>query len=284
MKLNRQNCEIYLCTTLGRIDLEGIHTADELLNRADLCAMLMQALNAWGLFVACSQGTVASVCETAGLSRQEMLSDWVAHVFRSGTREKNSYPTLSGLMNVNAKDGAKSAVAYLMSSARNFALDVERKHDVRRSRAGEVMGFDASDEWGVIDPGESRDVNSENAEEIVQRKHAMESLFSMMGERFLGDVAILAGALGYNRRVVADLLFAGRQVELVMAMRQQISQRMHQDYSRTFEPLLAQARAFVLPERLHSDYDALLAALYRETSTGARQRFRQRYERRVAGE
>lgn len=284
MKLTRANCETYLYAVVNKIADAKIRTAQTLLKCAPARSMLFQALNAWGLYVACAQGTVVSVCEEVNMSRQEMVSGWVEYVFRAGSRAKGSYPTLTGLLTVAARDGAQSAVAYLMTSARNYALDVERKHDVRRSRAGEVMGFDASDEWGVIDPGESRDMSAESAEDAVQHQHAMDSLFTMMGERFLGDVAILSDALGYNRRMVADLLFSGRQVELVEAMQQGIAERLHQDCSRTFEPMLAQARSFELPERLRSNYDALLASLYRETSTAARQNFRQRYERRVAGE
>ena len=211
MKLNRMNCEKYLYYVIAQIIRSDVQTAAALLSAPALRSMLFQALNVWGLYIACGQGTVVSVCEDAGLTRQEMVSGWVEHVFRSGSREENTYPTLSRFLLVAAKDGAQPAVAYLMTSARNYALDVERKHDVRRRHSGEIMGFDDADEWGVIDPGESCDAAAEGVDEQVIRREGMNKLFSHLGERFLGDVAILSDALGYNRRAVAELLYAGRQ-------------------------------------------------------------------------
>lgn len=279
MKLNRMNCEKYLYYVIAQIIRSDVQTAAALLSAPALRSMLFQALNVWGLYIACAQGTVVSVCEDAGLTRQEMVSGWVENVFRSGRKEENAYPTLSRFLQVASSDGAQPAVAYLMTSARNYALDVERKHDVRRRRSGEIMGFDEGDEWGVIDPGESCDEAAEGVEEQIIRRQGMNELFSHLGERFLGDVAILSDALGYNRRTVAELIYAGCHVELVTGMVQALNESLHADYAPALEPLMAQARIFVLPDKLKRDFDALLARLYRESSSGARERF----ARRVGG-
>lgn len=70
---------------------------------------------------------------------------------------------------------------------------------------------------------------------------------------FINDILTMTDARGISRNIVAQLIFAGRQAELVAALTQG-----HSDASDLDE----QARAFVLPERLRSDYASLLASVH----------------------
>lgn len=69
---------------------------------------------------------------------------------------------------------------------------------------------------------------------------------------FIDDLLSMTDSRGINRNLVAQLIFAGRQAELAAALTERRD---------AGSDLNAQACAFVLPERLKSDYASLLACV-----------------------
>lgn len=276
MKITRSNCEAYLRHVTGRIVGAGICSASALLAVPSLRSMLMQAIALWCTHIACMQHVVTEIGREVGMDNDQMVSDFVGHVFRRGSHADKPYPTLNKFLAIAHKDGADAVVPYLMKAVRYRALDINRRHEVRMERMGELRGFNQDDEFGVIDPGEARDASSASLEEEVIRQEGMVSFLSRMGEDFVSDVVILADAVGMKRAAVAHLFFAGRQTELVAAVTQRLNSWLHHDFSDVLRPLADQARSYILPSRFKCDYDALLAYLYRQSSGAARSRLARR--------
>lgn len=276
MQMNRQNCESFLICVIGQMVRAGVTTAAALLADEPLKALLFQALTVWSTHIACAQHTVVEISRFVGMTREEMVSDFVSHVFNQGKRDGSVYPCLTRLLDVAHRDGAQAAIPYLMRAARYRALDLERRYEVRQERSGEMLGFDGEDEYGVIDPGESRDGSLADMDETIAARQAMEAFISRIGQDFVGDVVILSDALGLKRSLVSQFFFSGRQVELVIALVRRFNAWMHHDYTSSFAPLMAQARKWVLPERFRRDPGALLKHLYRKSSSAARARMAER--------
>lgn len=276
MKINRENCEKYLRYTARKVDEKAIRTAESLLAQPELRNMMMQAVAIWASHIACQQHTVVEIGREIGLDNSQMTSDFVGHVFRRGAHADKPYPTLNKLLALIRKDGPDAIVPYLMRAARYRALDLNRRFEVRRERAGELRGFNQDDEYGVIDPGEGRDDVSPDMEEVYVRREAMAELLAHMGENFVSDVVILADAVGLKRAEVTMLMFAGRQVELVAQVTQRLNTWLHHDFSEALRPLAESARQYTLPAKFKADYDKLLSHLYRQSNSGARERLARR--------
>lgn len=272
MQLDRSNCEKFLTSVIAQMLRAEVTTVSALLSTPSLKALLMQALSVWATHIACAQHTVTEVGQDAGMDRSEMVSDFVNHIFSPGAREETPYPRLTRLMQIACKDGPEAVAPYLMRAARNRALDLERRCDVRRDHAGELRGYTQDDEYGVIDPGEGRDDALPDMDEALIRQESMAAFLGQMGASFVSDVVILADAVGIRRQTVAQLFFAGRQAELVIAITDRLSQWLHRDMAACMAGLLAQARAYVLPARFRENYASLLAHLYRQSSGAARSR------------
>ena len=272
MKIDRSNCEQFLTYVVSQILRARVTSVSALLATPSLKALLMQALDLWGTHIACAQHTVTEVGRDVGMDRSEMVSDFVSHIFSVGTHEENPYPRLTRLLCIAREDGAEAVAPYLMRTARNRALDLERRYEVRRERAGELHGFTQDDVFGVIDPGEGRDDALPDMDETLIRQEGIAAFLSQMGSSFVSDVVILADAVGIRRKKVAQYFFSGRQRELVAAVTLRLSQWLHRDMTACMNALRAQASAYVLPARFRGDYDALLAYLYRQSSGAARNR------------
>ncbi|MBQ2952811.1 MAG: hypothetical protein IJE07_04580 [Clostridia bacterium] len=271
MKIDKTNCEAFLAHIFKQMLRAGISTVATLLANASLRAYLWKALLLWGNYVACAQPTVVSIGREIGMRREEMVSDFVNHVFSRGTKADKPYPCLTELLRVIGEDGPVDAIRYLMRVARNRALDLERRHEVRMKRSGNVYGFTQDDEYGVIDPGEACDPTTLDMENDVAREEAMMAFFDTMGQDFVSDTVILADALGIRHKRIAELFFAERQADLVGEISVLLSRCLHNDAGSHLQELMAQARTYILPARFRQDFKALLAYIYRQ-SNGAKRR------------
>lgn len=278
VKIGRSNCEAFLMHILKQLLHTGVTTVAALLSNDALKNYLWQALLLWGNYVACTQHTVASIAREIGMTHQEMVSDFVHHIFSRGTKADKPYPRLTELLRVAGVDSPAAAVRYLMRTARNRALDLERRHEVRTRRSGCLRGFTQDDEYGVLDPGEAPDDASLNLENDIARKSALERFLASMGEDFVSDTVILADALDIRRARVAGYFLAGQQEELVEEINRRLSRCLHRSTSPRLKQLRARARAYRLPARFRREPDALLAHLYRQSSGAARRRLASRLE------
>lgn len=276
MKITRENCEQFLVYVVAQMLRTDVTTVSTLLSTPALKTMLMQALSVWSTHIACTQHTVMEIAQQIGMTHEEVVSDFLHHIFGKGTKADKPYPRLTKLLSVACKDGPRAVAPYLMRVARNRALDLERRFEVRDDRSGVIMGFTQDDEIGVIDPGESQDDTTLAMEDDLIRRRALERFFAQMGQDFESDLVILADAVNIKRSIVAQLFFAGRQAELVSAVTQRLSSWLHQNVATCMQQLMAQAERYVLPARFREDYDALLSYLYRKSNGAARQRLAQR--------
>ena len=278
VKIDRSNCESFLVHILKQILRAGVTTTSTLLSNPSLKAYLWQALLLWSNYVACAQHTVMSIARDIGMKHEEVVSDFVHHVFGRGTKDEKPYPRLTELLRVASEDSPAAAVRYLMRTARNRALDLERRYEVRMRRSGNVYGFTQDDEYGVIDPGESCDETTLCMEADFAREKALTAFFETMGENFVSDTVILADALGIKRVRVAELFFAGRQTDLVGEISILLSKCLHNNAGSHLQELMAQAQSYVLPARFKQDFDALLSYLYRQSNGKARRRLASRLQ------
>lgn len=279
MTVTRENCEAFLMHIIAQILRADVTTVSALLANASLKKYLCQALCIWGNYVACAQRTVTEAARTIGMTHEEMVSDFVNHIFGRGQKsDEKPYPRLTELLRVAHEDGAHAVIRYMMRVGRNRALDLERRYQTRQERSGHIYGFTQDDEYGVIDPGEACDKGTLDFEGDIVRNQALRNFFSTMGTDFVRDVVILTDALGIRRNIVAQLFFTGRQTELVVAICQRLNKWLDGDYSACLTGLMEKAKAYRLPARFHQDYDALLAWLYRQSSSACREKLARRLE------
>lgn len=276
MKINRNNCETYLRYVIAQVIRANVKTAAALLAVPALYKGLMQAVALWCSFIACRQSTCVEIGRDIGMDLPQMVSDFVNHTFRRG--KKGDYPTLTKLLSVACTDGPDAVVPYLMTAVRYRALDLNRRYEVRMERMGELRGYTGDEEYGVVDPGEGRDM-SVNLDEDYARQEGLNAFLATMGREpasFASDVCILADAVGIKRSVVCQLFFIGCQEELVALVASRLSAWLHRDVSEHLKGLAEQAHAYVLPARYKADQEALLAHLYRQSSGAMRSRLAER--------
>lgn len=278
MKIDRTNCEPFLVHILKQIVRADVTTVSTFLSNVSLKSYLWQALLLWGNYVACAQHTVMSIAREIGMKHEEVVSDFVHHIFSRGTKDEKPYPRLTELLRVASEDSPAATVRYLMRAARNRALDLERRHEVRMKRNGFIYGFTQDDEFGVIDPGDSCDSATLSLEADFAREKALMAFFRTMGKNFVSDTVILADALGIKRVRVAELFFAGHQTDLVGEISIRLSKCLHNNAGSQLQELMNQARNYILPTRFKQDFDALLAYLYRQSNGEARKRLAERLQ------
>lgn len=276
MEITRNNCEQYLRYVLAKIVKANVRSATALLAVPALNKGLMKGLYHWCSFIACRQTICLEIGQEIGLDVPDLVSDMVNHVFR---KSKGAYPTLTKILDVAHADGPDAVVPYMMRAVRFRVIDLKRRYEVRAERMGEIRGYTQDDEYGVIDPGDSRDNSGTTPEEDLVRREGMSAFLATMGKdpkHFASDVCILADAVGIKRALVCQLFFSGRQSDLVAMVISRLGAWLHRDVSGALSGLKEQAREYVLPARFKADQEALLAYLYRQTGSGARGKMAER--------
>lgn len=272
MKNIRHATETALIEVLAHMLRTDVVTVSVFLSSPATLSLLMKAVFEWAMSVACRQRYVIETGREIGMDLEEIVSDFTNHVFRQGEKEENSYPCLTGTLNTLLKDGPEAVIPYLMTAARNRMRDLERRYYVRADHAGELHSRDRNGEDSILDPGDAMAPGTDNTADDIIRRRAMKDFLEHLGDNFISDLVILSDSMGFKRERVRDILLTGKQVELVRAVAQRMSNWLHFNCFSCMQPMLEAAQAYVLPTRFREDPRAFLAYLYRQSNGNARSR------------
>ncbi|MBR4080602.1 MAG: hypothetical protein IKK21_02300 [Clostridia bacterium] len=272
MKNIRHAAETALIEILAQMLRTEAVTVSVVLSNPGTLSLLMQAVFEWAAGVACRQRYVTETARDIGMEPDEVVSDFTSHVFRQGEKAENPYPCLTGTLNTLLKDGPEAVIPYLMTAARNRMRDLERRSYVRADHAGEIHSYDKDGEDTVLDPGSAMDPDTGSTDEDIIRRRVMKDFLEHLGDDFISDLVILSDSMGFKRERVRDILYAGKQAELVLAVARRMSNWLRFNCMPCMTPMLEAARAYVLPARFREDPKAFLAYLYRQSSGKARGR------------
>lgn len=272
MKNIRHATEAALIEVLAQMLRTEAVTVSIVLSSPAILSPLMQAVYEWATAVACRQRYVTETARDIGMEPEEVVSDFTSHVFRQGEKAENSYPCLTGTLNTLLKDGPGAVIPYLMTAARNRMRDLERRSYVRADHAGELRSYDKDGEDTILDPGDAMDPDTTNTDGDILRRRVMKDFLEHLGDDFISDLVIISDSMGFKRERVRDILYAGRQAELVIAVARRMSSWLHFNCMPCMAPMLEAAKSYVLPARFREDPKAFLAYLYRQSSGKARGR------------
>lgn len=272
MKNIRHAAETALIEVLAQMLRTDMVTLSVFLSSPAMSRLLMEGLFNWAGSVACRQKAVVEIGRDIGMSHDELVSDFTTHIFSNGKKDDKPYPCLTRLLNTLVKDGPEAVIPYLMTAARNRAHDLERRYYVRADHAGEIHAPDKDGEDQVLDPGDARDPGTADADGDIVRRRAMMDWLEHLGDNFISDLVIISDSMGFERKRVRDIFYAGQQTELVRAVAQRMSHWLRFNCMPHMTCLLEAAQAYVLPAKFREDPKAFLSYLYRASNSTARQK------------
>ena len=88
--------------------------------------------------------------------------------------------------------------------------------------------------------------------------------------QFVNDMLALAEAMRLSHTAVAQKLFAGDQVRLLLNMTGRLTARHRREYADNLDALLREAKAYFVPSRYRKDYRGYLCDLHRRAGYAIR--------------
>lgn len=238
-----------LISTIGTIANSGIVSVRALQSNQELYESLRVDVRNWSADAAGQPDAVGQICSEVGLSAEELADRFVGWFFAQGPTGR--YMRLDGILTLANAFDAEEAVEYLTKGLHNFAAELRRSHWRKEGKERVARAFVGED--------------GDDAERLL-------GALGMEAGEFIADVAYLAEVMNLSKEALTDLLSTGSQVSLVKGMTRDLSRCFGRDLTQTLAPLLAQAEAFVLPERFREDRTALLAFVCRQDSISTRER------------
>lgn len=232
--------ETELILVFSQICKAGVTTGSQLMAMQTLRNMFEKSLYQWCMEAPCSMQAVIMACKALCMKPEDMVCDFLLRLFAA--REDQSYPRLDRLLKVAHEAGADAMPHYLLRAMHNFAIGKQRQTEV------------------YAEPD-----NDEETERLKAR-------VSQLGSSFVGDLTLMARAVGCSHAAVADVLMAGQQKVLVASLIRKLSDMIGHDMTEQLSGMMARAESYVLPEKYAQDRRALMGHVMREESAARRNR------------